>query len=494
MVITVSGKRVGEVEMYLSEFEGFENGMWGYEGTILADGCVLGARGWETHLNNNLIVFGPSGAGKSRGVVGPNIMQLNSSYVIIDPKGTLYEQYAPGLREAGYDVQFVDFAHPGRSTHSWDPFARCHSERELDELGWLLMTTKGVYSDDTFWQVAGAQLVVATAALCKEEMGRATMGEVLKHIALLSSPPKKTYGPEWSNFRRATARSRLDEAFEELIVPKSVMDDPPDQKAPRHLSDEDLNIWRRGKLVESAKTPEDLGTSRAYDLWASLRLAAADTWKSIMVSVTPRMNVYSDPELLRLLGSEGLPPVDFASLGSRHGTVFLGVSDMSRGLDGLVSIFVRQCISELVDIADLSPRQRLIHPVRVIVDDFANMTPWQDFSKWIAGVRSREIWLTLSVQSYSQLVSMYGPDAETIVGNCDARLYFAPTDTSTVKRLALLCDREPHEIQAIPSDRILVSVRGTGMPKERKAFVPERHPNWPLFERARKRGERRGLA
>ena len=476
--------------MCFSEFEMYKNDMRGYEGTIYAKKCVLDTRGWLTHLNNNLIVFGPTGAGKSRGVVGPNIMQLNSSYVVIDPKGSLYAQYAPGLEEAGYDVQYVDFAHPDRSTHSWDPFARCAEDRDLDELGWLLMTNRGVDIKDTFWQTAGGQLVAAVATLCKEENGSATMSEVLRHLRLLTTRAESEYGPSWSNLRRSSSRSKLDELFEERVAPKTLAPAPVD---PRHLSQDDYMMWKAKQLITDMTCPEDLGQSHAYDLWSSLRLAAMETWKSMVVTVTPRMNVFYDPELLRLFGESGLPPVDFASLGSRHGAVFLCVSDVSRELDGLVTLFVKQCVSELVEIADRSTHQRLLHPVRVIVDDFANMAPWPDFAKWIAGVRSREIWLTLSVQSYSQLESMYGADAETIVGNCDTRLYFAPTDLSTIKTLAILCDKEVSEVQAIPFGHIMVAIRGTGMPRQRVAYIPEEHPNWPLFERARERAQGRDL-
>lgn len=118
-------------------------------GTILAEGVTVSTDIYETQLNNNMVVFGTPGGGKTEGVVKPNVMQLNSSYVITDPKGNLYDELGPMLRAAGYKVQRLDLVRPGMS-NGYNPFAYLRNDDDVDFFVEALINSTGRFSRDPF--------------------------------------------------------------------------------------------------------------------------------------------------------------------------------------------------------------------------------------------------------------------------------------------------------------------------------------------------------
>ena len=181
-------------------------------GTILAEGVTVSIDMYETQLNNNVVVFGTPGGGKTEGVVKPNVMQLNSSYVITDPKGNLCDELGPMLRAAGYKVQRLDLVRPGMS-NGYNPFAYLRNDDDVDFFVEALINSTGRLSRDPFWDDSTAVLFKALIGYLRamreiaENDDPITMREL---VDLLDEAFFATDG------RGANCRNALDDAFERL--------------------------------------------------------------------------------------------------------------------------------------------------------------------------------------------------------------------------------------------------------------------------------------
>lgn len=152
---------------------------------------------------------------------------------------------------------------------------------------------------------------------------------------------------------------------------------------------------------------------------------------------------------------------DFRSLGRRKIALFINVSDTDRSNDKLLNLLYSQALHELYDSADCSPDGRLKVPVRFIMDDFAANAVIPDFDKVISVIRSREIYVSLILQSLSQLNSMYGKDrAMTIINNCDSCLYLGGQDVDTARYIAVKASKTANNILTLPIDAALLFIRG----------------------------------
>lgn len=364
---------------------------------ILGDNQYYSMDGRVTQLNNNVLIVGTSGSGKSRSIVGPNLLQASGSYIISDPKGALYGQYAEYLREKGYVVRKLDFENPKDSAH-YNPFLYIRNEGDILRLAhnFVFCCNDENAHVDPFWDDADELLFVALIAYL--------------HFHL--PPSERTL----SNLTRLLHMCQVDD---DNINEKTALD----------------------CLMERSVTP---GNDYAFRQYQKFRIGAARTLRSILITASSKLGKYDFPDLNYMLSDDNL---NLHNIGSQPTALFVIVNDTDRSMDRLANIFYSQAMSELCYMADYeSPNNRLEVPVRFILDDFASGCKLDDFPKIIATIRSRNISAMLMIQAESQLSAIYGEDGRTIIGNCDSYVYLGGNDITTAESVAKRCNKPLHQI------------------------------------------------
>lgn len=364
----------------------------------------------KTGVNNNVLVVGTPGAGKTRSIVTPNLLQATGSYVVSDPKGTLYKLYKPYLEKNGYVVKKLDFTDPENSSH-YNFFQYIKSTQDMVKIAHMLIYQRGENGGhiDPFWDEASQLLVQSVIAYLMEEWGE---GE--------------------QNFSRLM----------QLIELCQVEGDMENRKNPLD------------RLMDEI---EDEG-SYAKSMYSKFRVAADKTLRSILISVNARLGVYATPEVKKMTMDDN---IHLASIGQQKTALFVVVSDTDRSMDGLVNIFFTQAMNELCRFADKECEDaRLPVPVRFIMDDFATNCRIDEFPRMVASIRSRGISAMLMIQAESQLTRSYGYDGKTIIGSCDTYVYLGGNDVETAKAVADRADLPVKKILNMPVGTCWIFRRG----------------------------------
>lgn len=346
--------------------------------TIVGRNRAIETDSFQTGINNNMLVIGPSGAGKTRHVLKPNLLQMGSSFIVLDTKGTLCREMGAVLAKAGYTVECLDFASiceeprplPAGAVHvGYNPFAFIRrtadgkpNQQDILSIAVALCPVESM--KDPFWDRAAANLLAALIAYVMEEL------------------------------------PREEQTFAALI------------ELAEHLNDgatfrllDDLEVSDPGSLASSM-----------YLRYASTRDAEKMNASIIGIIAEKLMCLGFDGALRFYTASR---QVDFARFGHERRALFVTMSDIDRALDPLTSLFVDQAFKALLCEADRCPGGRMPVPVRLFLDDFANLYI-NNIDDLLAVVRSREIWVTLLLQSVNQLEARYGRSrAMSIMGNCD---------------------------------------------------------------------------
>lgn len=398
---------------------------------ILAEGREVSNDTRATGLNNNDVIIGPSGAGKTRGYILPNILQCSESMVIADTKGRLQQDVGGVLEREGYQVVGIDFTD---CLHSWgyNPLAYIRYDKD-----------RGVYR----------QQDIITAAAC---------------IAPLTT----TQDPFWDLSARMFLESILAYILECL------------PEAEHHLESAVTLFQALGdrgryrKLMEelSEVDPDSFAVARYY--LANTVAGSDKTYACIQSFLASHLStlafdgavaLYKSPRQLRL-----------EDLGRRKTAVFLNISDTDRSMDRLVNLFYAQALHILCDSADRDgPDHRLPVPVRFLLDDFAANVRIPDFDKIISVIRSRDISVSIVIQSLSQLETLYTQaQAQTILNNCDNCLYLGGQDVSTARYIGVKADKPAQAILNMPLDRAWLFTRGAP-PQSVRKYDPSRHPRYP---------------
>lgn len=378
---------------------------------ILAENQYYDMDCHKTKLNNNVLVVGTSGSGKTRGIVTPNLLQATGSYVVSDPKGTLYKKYKTYLEAKGYEVKKLDFIHP-KDSIGYNPIAYIRDEQDIVKLANMFTDFGGISQRDPFWDLAAELLFTALIGFvwenCKEEEQNLTSVEKL------------------------LAACQIGEDSEA----QTVMD----------------------RLVEDCRTHNpDSFAVRQYD---KFRVAAARTLKSIIITANSKVGVFDTAEMRAMLEKD---EVNFKSIGQKKTAVFVVVSDTDRSMDLLADLFFSQAMNELCRYADEEcddNDNRLPVDVRFILDDFATNVKINEFPRMIASIRSRGISTMLMVQSEAQLRRGYGEDDKTIIGNCDTYIYLGGNDIDTAMAVARRCDVPLKKILNMPVGTCWIFRRG----------------------------------
>ena len=344
--------------------------------------------------NKNVIIIGGSGSGKTRFYVKPQLMQMNCSYCVTDPKGTILVECGKMLKKGGYQIKVLNTINFAKSMH-YNPFAYIRSEKDILKLvNTIIVNTKGEgqQSGEDFWVKAEKLYYTALIAYIWYEAP-----EDEQNFAMLIDLVDASEAREDDeNFKNA-----VDLLFEELA-----------EKAPNHF---------------------------AVRQYVKYKLAAGKTAKSILISCGARLAPFDIRELRDLMEYDDL---ELDTLGERKTALFVIISDTDATFNFVVSIMYSQLFNLLCDKADDVYNGRLPVHVRMLLDEFANIGQIPQFEKLIATIRSREISASIILQSKSQLKAIYKDNADTIQGNCDTLLFLGGQEQTTLKELAEVLGKE----------------------------------------------------
>ena len=344
--------------------------------------------------NKNILVIGGSGSGKTRFFVKPSLMQMHSSYVVTDPKGTVLIECGKLLQRGGYRIKVLNTINFKKSM-KYNPFAYLRSEKDILKLvNTIIANTKGdgEKSGEDFWVKA----------------------EKLYYTALI--------GYIWYE---APEEEKNFTTLLEMINASEAREDDEDFQNPVDLMFERLE----------EKDPEHFAVKQ----YKKYKLAAGKTAKSILISCGARLAPFDIKELRELMETDEM---ELDTIGDRKTALFVIISDTDDTFNFVVSILYTQLFNLLCDKADDEYGGRLPVHVRCLLDEFANIGQIPKFEKLIATIRSREISASIILQSQSQLKAIYKDNADTIVGNCDTTLFLGGKEKTTLKEISEILGKE----------------------------------------------------
>lgn len=384
--------------------------------------------------NKNVIVYGGSGSGKTRFYVKPNLMQMHSSYVVTDPKGTIINdcgkllQRGKPIYQKGdiigyqpYEIKIFNTIDFKKSMH-YNPFAYIRPEtREQDILRTVEVLIANITGEqkggDEFWVKAEKLLYTSYIALiltmCPEnEWNFETLIDFVNASECREDDDSFKNAIDWAFYYLEKWIEKdwdKDEQFEEQ------------NENYADLVDIDVEPWRAS-----------LGRF-AVRQYKAYKLAAGKTAKSILISCATRLAPFSIDSILEITSYDEM---QLDTIGDRLTALFIVVSDTDATFNFLVAIMYSQLFNLLCTKADKTPKGRLKYPVRCLIDEFANIKQIPDFEKIIAVIRSRGISASIILQTKSQLKSLYKDNAETIEGNCDSELFLGGKEKTTLKDIS----------------------------------------------------------
>lgn len=391
---------------------------------ILGENQYYSQDSFQTQLNNNVVVVGASGAGKTRYIVKPNILQAWGSYVISDPKGSLYKEMAPYLKSKGYNVVKMDFIHPEKSLR-YNPLAYCKTTNDIRRLAHTLVyemsqTKNANSSKDPFWDETAEILMCALIGYIVESDQILERDKNLVTLNELIVDCKRT--------RRSTAAEHG----------ASVMD----EKMEKH------------KMSMRLKGQESWAAAR-YDQYNT---SPDKTHETINICTVAKLGTFDTLETRKMLKGNDIV---FSRIGTEPTALFVEVSDTDRSMDILVNLFYSQLMNGLCSFADEKcPGNCLPIPVRFILDDFATNARIDNFQNIISNIRSRGISAMLMVQSEAQLKSGYKEDAQTIVDNCNTYVYMGGSNPEQAEGIAKRANKPAHKILNMPIGTSWIFRRG----------------------------------
>ena len=344
--------------------------------------------------NKNILVIGGSGSGKTRFFAKPNIMQLHSSYVITDPKGSLISEVGQLLQRAKYRIKVLNTINFSKSMH-YNPFAYLRSEKDILKLvNTIIVNTKGegAQSAEDFW--------------VKSE--RLFYSALIGYIFYEAPEEEKNFTTMLDMINASEAK----EDDSEFQSPVDLMFARLEEKDPEHF---------------------------AVRQYKKFLLSAGKTRASILVSCGARLAPFDIRELRELMEYDEM---ELDTLGDRKTALFLIMSDTDSTFNFVIAILQSQLFNLLCDKADDVYGGRLPVHVRCILDEFANIGQIPQFDKLIATIRSREISACIILQSQSQLKAIYRDNADTIVGNCDTMLFLGGKEKTTLKEISEILGKE----------------------------------------------------
>lgn len=344
---------------------------------------------FDARRNKNVCVVGGSGSGKTRFIVKPNLLQMNASFVVTDPKGTIVNEVGTALRKVGkYKIKILNTINFDKSM-KYNPLAYVKNEQDILKLvETIISNTSAPNATEDFWVKTEKLLYQSYLSLIltkfpKEEQHLGTLIDLITYSEVREDDE--------------TFKNALDYMFDAL-------------------ENEDSEHF-------------------AVKQYKAYKLAAGKTAKSILISCSARLSPLNIPAVRNLLSEDELQ-LDKIGSDKKKTALFVIVPDTDATFNFIVAIMYSQMFNMLCTIADDEHKGSLPTHVRFILDEFANIGLIPNFDKLIATIRSRNISATIILQAISQLKTIYKDGADTIIGNCDTSIFLGGKETTTVKQLS----------------------------------------------------------
>ncbi|AFV01080.1 MULTISPECIES: type IV secretory system conjugative DNA transfer family protein [unclassified Dehalobacter] len=361
---------------------------------LLTQNVRIGLDGRKHKRNLNVMVVGGSGSGKTRFYAKPNVMQANTSFIVLDPKGEILRDTGNLLKAKGYEIKILDLINMHLS-HCYNPFAYLKDDKDVLKLVTNLIrntTPKGSNTNDPFWERAETALLEALI------------------LYLLYEAPK-----EEQNFPMVM----------EMIAAAEVHEDDESYQSPLD------ELFERLEMRES----EHLAVKQ-YNIF---KLAAGKTAKSILIGLGVRLEKFN---LSTLAGITTVDEMELSSVGEKKTALFAVIPDNDSSFNFIVGMLYTQLFQSLMYLADYKYGGRLPIHVHFVMDEFANVALPDEFDKLLSTIRSREISVSIILQNLAQLKALFKDTWESILGNCDEFLYLGGNEQSTHKYVSELLGKE----------------------------------------------------
>lgn len=361
---------------------------------ILTQNVCIGYDGRKHRRNLNSLIIGGSGAGKTRFYAKPNVMQANTSLIILDPKGEIARDEGHLLEEKGYTVKVLDLINMERS-HCYNPFVYLQTDNDVQRLVTNLFkatTPKGSQSNDPFWDTAASMLLLA-----------------LVFYLWYEAPTEE------QNFPMVM----------EMLRAGEVREDDDSYVSPLDLLFNQLEVEDKNHI--------------AVKYYRDYRSGSAKTLKSIQVTLASRLEKFNLSSLSALTQTDEL---ELETIGEKKTALFAIIPDNDTSFNFLVSMLYTQLFQQLFYCADHKHGGRLPVHVHFLMDEFANVSLPDDFDKILSVMRSREVSVSIILQNLAQLKALFEKQWESIVGNCDEFLYLGGNEQSTHKYVSELLGKE----------------------------------------------------
>lgn len=361
---------------------------------ILTQNTAIGLDGRKHRRNLNVLVCGGSGSGKTRFYAKPNIMQSNTSFIILDPKGELLRDTGNLLKSKGYEIRVIDLINMEKSD-CYNPFVYIKDDNDIQRLVTNLFkntTPKGAQAQDPFWDQTASMLLKALISYLHYE-----------------APPEE------QNFSMVLDMIRQGDVSEEdeyLVSPLDALFERLEKRDPEHIA---LKYYR------------------------SYHKGAGKTLKSIQISLLARLEKF---DLNTLSSITHTDEMDLNSIGEKKTAVFAVIPENDSSFNFIVGMLYTQLFQQLYHQADFVHGGRLPVHVHFVMDEFANVALPDDFDKLLATMRSREISVSIIIQNMAQLKALFEKQWESIVGNCDEFLYLGGNEQSTHEYVSKLLGKE----------------------------------------------------
>lgn len=365
-----------------------------FSNKVFSQNVRMGLDGKKHRRNLNTVVIGGSGAGKTRFYAKPNIMQCNTSFVVLDPKGEIIRSVGHLLEENGYVVKVIDLIDMSKSL-GYNPFHYIQSDKDVLKLITNLIrntTPKGSSTNDPFWEKSETALLEALMLY-------------LYH-----------YAPEdEQNFTMVM----------EMLNYAEVKEDEEDYESPLD------ELFKRLETIDS--------NSLALKQYKIYKQAAGKTAKSILISVGVRLAAFNLEELASLTKYDEM---ELEQIGERKTALFAIIPDNDSTFNFVVGMLYTQLFQMLYYQADYVHGGELPVPVHFLMDEFANVALPDEFDKLLSTMRSRQIFVSIILQNLAQIKALYKDSWESILGNCDETYYLGGNEQSTHKYISELLGKE----------------------------------------------------
>lgn len=361
---------------------------------ILTQNVSIGLDGRKHRRNLNVLTVGGSGSGKTRFYAKPNVMQANTSFVILDPKGEILRDTGNLLKAKGYDIKVIDLINMDKS-HCYNPFVYLSNDNDVQKLVTNLFkntTPKGSQTNDPFWDQAATMFLLAMAF----------------YLIYEAPADEQNFPMVMDMIRFADVRednddyqSPLDELFNRLEV-----------REPGHIA---LKYYR------------------------NYHSGSAKTLKSVQLTLVSRLEKFNLSSLASMTQTDEL---ELYSLGEKKTAMFAVIPDNDSSFNFIIGMIYTQLFQQLYYQADYIHGGRLPVHVHFVMDEFANVALPDEFDKLLSTMRSREISVSIIIQNLAQLKALFEKQWESIVGNCDEFLYLGGNEQSTHEYVSKFLGKE----------------------------------------------------